>query len=469
MVNASQDTLVVDTDNPAHGGTTVARHNGQVIFVAGALPGERGVRVELDPQSKKKSFRTGRAVSIEHPSPHRVAHRCEAAARGAGCCDLDIVDSLGSLEFKTRVVRDQLERIGRLDVASLENAGRWHSTALHPSTGWRKKVRLGVDRKGRIGTRVRGSRDIIPLAEAVCAQLHPTLVTGLADQLERLQAAETFTPGADLVVAVGDDATEDTPAPARSIIEVSDAQRTNPRRQARTKRRGSGGRHRSRAAATRRVLEGPQSIERHVRVGTEDLVWEIPGDSFWQGHENATQYYADWIARHIPRVESTSVNETAVAWDLYGGAGVFGAVLSDIVPCGVVEVVDIASAATRSGEQALGRLVADGRVRFTPGDVATVVPTLCGADVDHELVAAVLDPPRGGAGARVIEAIAAAHPRHVVHIGCDPATAARDLRAWEEQGYEVRDLEVVDAFALTHHVELLAYLTPKVTERGPRD
>lgn len=70
----------------------------------------------------------------------------------------------------------------------------------------------------------------------------------------------------------------------------------------------------------------------------------------------------------------------------------------------------------------------------------------------------VLDPPRAGAGAAVIKDVAAAQPEHVVHIGCDPAAAARDLGYWTQQGFTIDDLTIVDAFGLTHHVELLAHL-----------
>ncbi|MDN5721228.1 MAG: class I SAM-dependent RNA methyltransferase, partial [Corynebacterium sp.] len=65
------------------------------------------------------------------------------------------------------------------------------------------------------------------------------------------------------------------------------------------------------------------------------------------------------------------------------------------------------------------------------------------------------DPPRTGAGREVVEAIAAREPAVVLHIGCDPATAARDAASFLAHGYEPEAVEVVDAFGLTHHVEVL--------------
>ena len=81
-------------------------------------------------------------------------------------------------------------------------------------------------------------------------------------------------------------------------------------------------------------------------------------------------------------------------------------------------------------------------MRFVAGDVASHIAELRGG---RGLVAVVLDPPRTGAGDRVLEEVAAHRPAHVLHIGCDPATAARDAAT------------LVDAFGLTHHVEVLSH------------
>ena len=72
----------------------------------------------------------------------------------------------------------------------------------------------------------------------------------------------------------------------------------------------------------------------------------------------------------------------------------------------------------------------------------------------------VLDPPRTGAGERVIGAIADARPGIVVHVGCDAARFARDLGYFAARGYRVVDIRGFDAFPLTHHVEAVACLIP---------
>lgn len=76
-----------------------------------------------------------------------------------------------------------------------------------------------------------------------------------------------------------------------------------------------------------------------------------------------------------------------------------------------------------------------------------------GADI------AVLDPPRSGAGREVIDLLADAGVRRVVHIGCEAASFARDLGLYRGHGYGVDAIKVFDAFPLTHHVECVALLT----------
>jgi tRNA/tmRNA/rRNA uracil-C5-methylase (TrmA/RlmC/RlmD family) len=110
----------------------------------------------------------------------------------------------------------------------------------------------------------------------------------------------------------------------------------------------------------------------------------------------------------------------------------------------------VASDAAAAGEQAL----ADLDVRFVAGDVASHICELRGG---RDLSAVVLDPPRTGAGDRVLEEVAAHRPAHVLHIGCDPATAARDAATLAGLGYRPVSLTAVDAFGLTHHVEVLSH------------
>ena len=95
------------------------------------------------------------------------------------------------------------------------------------------------------------------------------------------------------------------------------------------------------------------------------------------------------------------------------------------------------------------------------GDVTEVVGQLPAPGL------VVLDPPRSGAGADAVRAIAGARPERIIHVGCDPATFARDLSYFGEQGYVVKRMKLIDAFPNTHHFEVLAVLEPANTPDRP--
>jgi tRNA/tmRNA/rRNA uracil-C5-methylase (TrmA/RlmC/RlmD family) len=72
----------------------------------------------------------------------------------------------------------------------------------------------------------------------------------------------------------------------------------------------------------------------------------------------------------------------------------------------------------------------------------------------------VLDPPRAGAGSRVVRALAAARPRAIAYVACDPAALARDLKTFRAEGWRVERLRAFDCFPMTQHVECVALLLP---------
>lgn len=385
-------------DRPAHGGESIALLDGRVILVRGAIPGER-VRIELDDAGAK--LWRGRAVEILEPSPHRVDPPCAAAAAGAGCCDLGHVDPAYAPELKKLVLLDALRRIGGFGPGEIPEPT---AVGLPPATGWRTRVRLGVDADGRAGLRKRRSRELVTGID--CAQNIAGLTTGLGE-------AGAVPPGGEVHVVI--DADGD-----RHVLHVS-------------------GRGRKRRTT---VVEGDAtSVER-----AGDRTFRVPVDGFWQAHSAAAGHYAGRIAQLLPEVPGGR------AWDLYGGVGVFAAALADLVgPAGEVTSVESFPGAAAVGRESLAGLP----VEFRTARVEAFV-------VKHarpvDLV--VLDPPRTGAGARTVGAIAAARPRAVLHIGCDPATFARDARAWADHGYRIDSIEVVDAFPGTHHLETLAVLVP---------
>ncbi|MEE6176281.1 class I SAM-dependent RNA methyltransferase [Mycobacterium sp. 050134] len=391
-----QPELTLVTGDPANGGSCVAHHDGRVVFVRYALPGER-VRARVT--AERGSYWHAEAIEVLEPSDDRTESLCPiAGVDGAGCCDLAFAAPEAARAFKAHVVANQLQRLG-----GHQWSGEAEPLADSAPTGWRTRVRLDVGADCRPGFHRYHSDELV--TDLRCAQLPDGMLDGLA--------GPDWPPGAQLHVAVGDDG-------ERHVV--------------RTLRQG-------RRTATA-VVEG--AYEAAQRVGGR--TWRVPVTAFWQAHRDAVRVYSGLVAEWAqPRAGMT-------VWDLYGGAGVFAAALGEAVgESGRVLTVDTSRAATRAARIALADLP---QVEVVTDSVRRALTARrAAADV------AVLDPPRAGAGREVIDLLAAAQVPRLVHIGCEPASFARDVGLYLGHGYAVEKIRVFDAFPLTHHTEAVALLT----------
>ena len=393
--------LILTVGSPANGGSCVARHEGRVVFVRYALPGETvKVRVVGD----HGSYWHADVVEVIEPSEDRVEPLCPiAGVDGAGCCDMAFAEPGAARRLKGSVVANQLLRLGGYhwrdeDQAAAEAVGEGNAT------GWRTRVRLDTSGDGRAGFHRYHSSELV--TDLDCAQLPTGMLDGLHDWV--------WPPGAQLHVALDDDG-------ARHVVQ------SGPRSGRKT---------------STQVVEG--RYEAVQRIG--ERVWRVPVTAFWQAHRDAARVYSGLVGGWA------QLSTGMTAWDLYGGAGVFAAVLAEAVgETGKVVTVDTSRGASRSARAALADLgwvsvVTDSvrRVLIAQGERADV---------------AVLDPPRSGAGREVIDLLAAAEVPRVVHIGCEAASFARDVGLYLGHGYDVEELRVFDSFPLTHHVECVAVLT----------
>ncbi|GAA2561661.1 class I SAM-dependent RNA methyltransferase [Mycolicibacterium diernhoferi] len=388
--------LILTAGPAANGGSCVARHDGRVVFVRYALPGEV-VRVQV--VSERGSYWHADVVEVIEPSPDRIDSLCRIAGRdGAGCCDLAFAEPASARRIKGEVVANQLSRLG-----GYEWSGVAEEVGGGGPTGWRTRVRLDVSDAGRAGFHRYHSAE---LAEDLnCAQLPAGMLDGLD--------GSRWPPGSQLYVALDDDG-------RRHVVQ-------------------SGPRN-GRKKATTQVAEG--EYEAVQRIGGRQ--WQIPVTAFWQAHRDAPRVYSELVA------EAAGLQPGMTAWDLYGGAGVFAAVLAEGVgESGSVLTVDTSRGAARAARTALADLP---QVSVVTESVRRAIS----GRSDRPDVA-VLDPPRAGAGREIIDQLAGI-PR-IIHIGCEAASFARDVGEYLRHGYTVEQLRVFDSFPLTHHVECVAVLT----------
>ena len=400
----------------AHGGHCVARHEGRVVFVRHALPGERVVvRVTED---RQPGFCRADAVEVLEAAPDRVERPCPHSGPGrCGGCDWQHVSWEGQRRLKADVVREQLTRLGGVDAADPLLTGLAVEALPGGPLRWRSRARFAVDRAGTPGLRQHRSHDLFPLDDC------PITV----DTAARAVLSRRW-PGAGAVdVAVDSAGTVTT---------------------TRLDRRG--------VPTATRVLRAGEDVPAAPggragrRAAGRD--WEVEGTGFWQVHEAA----ADALVSAVAASAAVRPGETVL--DLYAGAGLFGGALAPAVgEAGRVVCVEADAAACAAAEANLRGLP---QAEVWQGEVDAEGLTGLLEELGGAPDVVVLDPPRAGAGAAVSRVLAGTGARAVVYVACDPASLGRDVAVLGGAGYRLAGLRAFDAFPMTAHVECVALLVP---------
>ena len=411
------DQMVVEVGDVAHGGHCVARvgpeHGGLVAFVRHALPGER-VRIAVTEIGKGGRYVRADAVEVLQPAAGRVDPPCPWSGPGrCGGCDWQHADLHLQRELKARVVTEQFARLAQIDLT--EQLGS--PLTVEPVPGdaeglrWRTRVELAVDGSGRPGLRAHRSHQVVPIDDCLIAT-DEVVGSGILGQRWTGERA------VDVVASSTGDL---------AIVPVPTGERLAP-------------------PVTERV-QVPAG-ERHTSWSGE---FEVAARGFWQVHPGAA---ATFVAAVLDGLEPRR-GERVV--DLYSGVGLFAAALAAAVgeEGQVLAVEGDRVAVGHAGANLAGAPGAPVEVRA--GAVDRVLAPLVRQGITADLV--VLDPPRAGAGRRVVAAVAALQPRRVAYVACDPAALARDVSWVEELGYGLTALRAFDAFPMTHHVECVALLT----------
>lgn len=398
----------LDVTSIAHGGISVARLDGRVVFVTDAIPGEKVVARITD--DRKKSFWRAETTSVLEASPHRQEHVWAAASLDrdprlrAGGAEFGHIALSHQRELKRQVLADALERMAATstDVVVEPIAG----DDANGGTRWRTRVRLHVDEDGRPGPYAARSHtvltvDDLPLATAAVEEAAPLdqLFPG-EEQVDVLAPAEG---GARLIVG----------------------------RQARTT-----------------VVE---------RVG--DREFHLDDAGFWQVHHGAAETLTEAVQTLI---DPDLFDPAASNLDLYGGVGLLAAAVGDKFGPGT-RITSVESD-TRATDHAAENLQEWIGARAVTGRVERWIRELARATTggDRGRLArstVVLDPPRSGAGRDVVDEIASFKPAQVVYVACDPVALARDVAFFAERGYGLAAIRAFDLFPNTHHLETVVRLT----------
>jgi tRNA/tmRNA/rRNA uracil-C5-methylase (TrmA/RlmC/RlmD family) len=409
--------ITLDIERAAHGGHCVGRHDGRVVFVRHALPGEQ-VEAVVTGHGAKDRFLRADAVAILVASPDRVDAPCShARAGGCGGCDWQHASRGAQLAIKSEILREQLHRLGGLDeVGGVPLADSVSVEAVPGDVdglGWRTRVRYAVAADGRPGFRRHRSHAVEAVARC-------PLVT---DAVDEVGATRLTWPGAEEVEVVASSGGE-----RAVLVEPTTAARTT-------------GLDRDVAV---RGLRGRTWV-REVAGGRE---WRVQSSGFWQVHPGA----ADTLVAAVREALEPQPGESLL--DLYSGVGLFaGCLAADLGPDARIDAVEFSIDACKDARRNLHDLP---QVRIHQGDVEAWLDS--GAVDTADLV--VLDPPRSGAGAAVLDHVLDLAPRAIAYVACDPAALGRDVGFLRAAGWRVASVRGLDLFPMTQHLEAVALLLP---------
>ena len=435
-----------------HSGEGVGKYQDFTVFVPYALVGET---VEVQITEVKKNYAKGRLCNIEVASPNRIEPQC-AIYDTCGGCQLQHLNYEGQLEVKHQQVVDAVQRIGKqADVV------------IHPTLGaehpwhYRNKMQFPIGRKGNdviIGCYAQGTHAIVDTENCVIQHeannLVANAVRGVIRRLNITTYDETtrqgvlrhvigrvgIASGEIMVVLVT--STEILPKQEKVVEElrrnipgvVSIIQNINPNHT--------------------NVIMGKRTLKLWGKSTIVDKMGEfsfnISARSFFQ--VNTKQ--AEVLYNKAVEYANLTGKETVI--DAYCGTGTISLFLAKKAK--KVYGIEIVEAAVKDAiKNAENNKIEN--TEFIVGDAIEVLPNLSEKGIQPDVI--VVDPPRAGCEKQVLESFANMNPTRIVYVSCNPASLARDIGVLAELGYVAKEIQPVDMFGATSHVECVALIERK--------
>src|SRR5215207_8394901 len=436
------DELELTIDRLAHGGAGVARTDGYVVFVRGAVPGDR-VRARV--MKAKRSFAEADSVELLSPSPDRI----EPAVPHPGA-PWQVLPYERQLREKEDQVRDALARIGRFDEPPVEAIvpavqQQRYRNKLEYSFGEDEdgELVLGFHRPGRfdliddVTTDILASERVDELREAVKAWCRAEGLSawdrrsqeGLLRNLVVREGRRTGQLQARLVTSPGSSFRVDELAaatPAESVLWT----------------RAAGVAETTREGDTQ-VMKGSAYLEEELA----GLRFRISPDAFFQTNTEMAERL------HGAAAELARLSGRERVLDLFCGIGTIALVLAlDAAEVWGVEIVEEAVADAIEN----ARLNGVDNARFFAGDVRLAMRPLLEQSGTPDVI--VVDPPRAGLSQKVVRRLLEAEASRIVYVSCNPTTLAPNARQMVDAGHELKTVRPVDMFPQTPHIECVALL-----------
>lgn len=415
--------ITLTVDKPAHGGTFVARHEGRVVFVRGACPGETVVAEVLPDSKANERFWRAETIDVIEAGPDRVPSAWpECGYEGLGGADYAHIRIEAQRRIKTEVLQELMTR-ARIGTYPIENIQIEPARDDHTGLGWRSRVRFAVDH-GKVGMHGWRSHEIHAVGSNPLA--HPAIQALGID----VWKAPSGVVAVDVVAPSGS-------APAIIVRSENDLTLDDLNLPAACD-------NASIVLATRTsttALRGDDSVREIVG----DDVFTLYAGGFWQVHVDAPRLLTAAVGHALDAHEGERI------WDLYGGAGLFSVPAARAVG-GTGALVSV-EGAERASADATENLAAYPQAKAVTADVRDFL-----AEANEGPDRVIMDPPRAGVGEKAMARLAELTRERMVYVSCEPSTLARDLRVAEHEGWAITDFQVFDLYPHTHHMECVVKL-----------
>jgi 23S rRNA (uracil1939-C5)-methyltransferase len=409
-------TYEVKLTTPTYGGDSLGRlPDGRAVFVPYTQPGEL-VRVRLS--EEKKNFARGALLEVLEASPERTQPRCShfnpqrGDRLGCGGCHYQHIPYEVQLRMKEAILKDQLERIGKLEDPQV-------ASAVPSSQPWnyRNHVQFHLSPTGELGFQAPRSQEMVPIREChlpkeVINDLWPRLDIESVPGLDRLGIRSGS--GDDLMLVL--ESSDPEPVSLSLDLPIS------------VVHLGPGG---------HLVLAGDD----HIVIEVEGAPFRVSPGSFFQVNTAAAAEMVGHLLDKLPLTGETTLVEA------YCGVGLFSAFLAPHVG----RLVGI-EAFPSACEDFVLNLDEFDNVELYESPVEKALPAL---DLKPDII--LVDPPRSGLDRRVVDGILALAPRHLAYVSCDPSTLARDAKRLAAGGYESVQVTPFDLFPQTYHIESVSF------------
>ena len=442
---------IVDIVDIGQGGVGIGKYEGFTVFVDGGLVQDK-IKVKIT--KSKKNYAVGDMIEIIEKSPFRVARKCSENLRQCGGCQIQELDYQKQLDIKTNEVKQVISRIGKLDDVVIHD-----TLGMEHPFRYRNKAQFPIQKKDNmpvIGFYKKKSHDLISTDECIIQhEVNDKIIkiiktyiraynVSIYDEkthkglLRHLVTKVGFTTGEVMIVLVANGKKlpylkelasvlkENIPGFKTLVVNVN-TQKTN-------------------------VILGKENIVAYgdgmIRDYIGELVFEISPLSFFQVNPLQTEVL------YNKALEYANLGENDTVFDIYCGIGTISLFLAQKAKkvYGIEIVEDAIKDAKRNA-----KINNMDNVEFYVGKAEEVVPKMYKEGKRANVV--VVDPPRKGCDEKVLDTIISMQPDRVVYVSCNPSTLARDLAYLNERGYKCHEIQPVDMFPHSVHVENVAWLS----------